>query len=493
MHTIDPGDSFTTWRDAARRLLAGGVPPDQVLWEKEAGLFTGLAEEPARYDLSGSPTPSVPRAFVGLAENVACHRDPARWALLYRLLWRLTRDGGRHLLALASDDDVVRARRMEKAVRREIHKMHAFVRFRKLGEDDSGRERFAAWFEPDHFIVEAAAPFFRKRFANMDWSILTPRGCAHWNGGELAFSAGIDRDPFDGADSLEDAWRTYYRSIFNPARLKTRAMQAEMPRRYWKNLPEAGIIDELVRTSQPRARDMIAAPPRPLRREPRNAYLDQLRELSQAPSCALPPPGTPRDEIARLLVACRQCPLWERATRAVPGEGPADAPIMIVGEQPGDREDLEGRPFIGPAGQLLGRAMAEAGIDRDGAYLTNAVKHFKWTARGKQRLHQKPDAAAIDACKPWLLAELSSIAPRVLILLGATAARSLLGPGRRITRDRGLVDAPQLARRVILTVHPSHLLRLPDRAGAAAEFERFVADLRLAGSPDESVPAPPAD
>lgn len=152
---------------------------------------------------------------------------------------------------------------------------------------------------------------------------------------------------------------------------------------------------------------------------------------------------------------------------------------MIVGEQPGDQEDLEGRPFTGPAGQLLDRALVDAGIERPKTFITNAIKHFKWTARGKQRLHQKPAAGEIDACKPWLLAELSTIAPKVLVLLGATAARSLLGPKVRITRDRGLIEAPDLAERVILTVHPAHLLRLPDSDKDTA-YRRFLIDLQLA-------------
>ena len=153
---------------------------------------------------------------------------------------------------------------------------------------------------------------------------------------------------------------------------------------------------------------------------------------------------------------------------------------MIVGEQPGDREDLEGKPFVGPAGQLLDRALAEAGIDRSSVYLTNAVKHFKWTPRGKLRLHQTPAAGEVDACKPWLLAELSQVAPEILILLGNTAARSLLGNGVQVSKMHGLIDAPRLAKRVILTVHPSYLLRVPDEMKKEVEFRQFVADLKLA-------------
>ncbi|MEM9237342.1 MAG: TIGR03915 family putative DNA repair protein, partial [Verrucomicrobiota bacterium] len=176
MHTIDPGESFKSWRDAARRILAAGIPPAEILWEKEPNLFAGLAEEPAVYGGPSNTSHPVPKPFIGLARNASCHREPTRWSLLYRILWRLTH-GEPRLLSNPADPDVARARNLEKNVHREIHKMHAFVRFRKDGENHDGRERFTAWFEPEHFIVEAASPFFRKRFANMDWSIFTPKGC----------------------------------------------------------------------------------------------------------------------------------------------------------------------------------------------------------------------------------------------------------------------------------------------------------------------------
>jgi probable DNA metabolism protein len=474
MRRVDPGTGFESWRKAARALIAEGLPPGDVLWEAEETASLFPAEDLAK-PVHGKL--SVPPALIELACEVACHADPRRWALLYRLLWRVARLGERNLLEIASDPDVARARMMAKNVRREIHKMHAFVRFRKTGENESGRERFIAWFEPDHFIVEAGVPFFRKRFANMDWSIFTPKGCAHWIGEELQFAPGIDADPCDNPDALEEIWRTYYRSIFNPARLKMKAMQAEMPKRYWKNLPEADLIEDLARQSSARTNGMIAQEGREVRPEPRNAYLANLRELSQVPP-DLPPASLA--DIGKMVASCRRCPLWEHATCGVPGVGPEGARIMIVGEQPGDREDLEGKPFVGPSGQLLDRALAEAGIDRSSVYLTNAVKHFKWTPRGKLRLHQTPAAGEIDACKPWLLAELSQVAPEILMLLGNTAARSLLGNGVQVSKTHGLINAPQLAKRVILTVHPSYLLRVPDEMKKEVEFRQFVADLKLA-------------
>ncbi len=185
-------------------------------------------------------------------------------------------------------------------------------------------------------------------------------------------------------------------------------------------------------------------------------------------------------KLRRAADGCRNCPLWQRATQTVFGAGSSKAKLVIVGEQPGDREDLSGKPFIGPAGKLLDRALAEAGIERSKVWLTNAVKHFKWQPRGKVRLHQKPSAGEIEACKPWLLGELNRLGPEVLILLGATAARSLLGPGVKVMASRGVVEAPSLAPLVVLTVHPSSLLRIRDSEARDAAYRTFVNDLARA-------------
>jgi len=178
---------------------------------------------------------------------------------------------------------------------------------------------------------------------------------------------------------------------------------------------------------------------------------------------------------------CTACPLYGRATQTVFGEGPAHAPLMLVGETPGDREDIEGRPFVGPAGHLLDRCLLEAGLEREKAYVTNVVKHFKWTPRGKRRLHGKPNAGEIRACRPWLEAELALVKPKVLVLLGATAAQALLGSGFRVTRERGRPVPSPFAPVTLATVHPSSLLRAEDE-DRAREIARFVADLRAAAA-----------
>jgi uracil-DNA glycosylase len=177
---------------------------------------------------------------------------------------------------------------------------------------------------------------------------------------------------------------------------------------------------------------------------------------------------------------CTACPLYKNATQTVFGEGPKHAKLMLVGEQPGDQEDLSGKPFIGPAGQLLDRALEEAGIDRNAVYLTNTVKHFKWEPRGKRRIHQKPSSRDIAACRPWLEAELRIVRPGVLVCMGSTAAQALFGPSFRVTRERGKLLESEIAPRVVTTVHPSSLLRQPDEESRRREYALFVDDLRVA-------------
>jgi DNA polymerase len=267
--SIDP--TFEGWRRAARALLLDEADPRDVEWrgwedeQESLGLSAdaGVAAQPRPLDAF-----RVPRRFMELAEAAACHADPERWALLYRLLWRQTHGGEPRLMDVATDPDVHRLLRMEKAVRRDTHKMKAFVRFRTV--EHEGATHYVAWFEPEHDIVERAAPFFAERFASMRWSILTPRRCAHWDGESVAITPGVSRDEAPTEDVLETLWRTYYASTFNPARLRTNAMRAEMPKRYWKNLPEADLIAPLVNDAPARTRRMIA---QQLRDEERRAQL----------------------------------------------------------------------------------------------------------------------------------------------------------------------------------------------------------------------------
>jgi DNA polymerase len=192
-----------------------------------------------------------------------------------------------------------------------------------------------------------------------------------------------------------------------------------------------------------------------------------------------PPQAGSLEELRAAAAGCRACDLWKTGTQTVFGEGTKKAEVMMVGEQPGDREDIEGKPFVGPAGRVLDKALEEVGIDRDLVYVTNVVKHFKWRPRGKRRIHQKPNLEEIRACQPWLNSELAVVKPRVLVCLGSTAAQALLGRQFRVTRERGLFVESSLAPRVTATVHPSSILRAGEDEDRQLAMEEFVADLRV--------------
>jgi DNA polymerase len=285
MRTIVHPKNFDEWRTLARSLLITEIFPGEILWQshEQAGLFAEKSVTPIPGDL-----PKVPKLFIELARTASCHRSGEQWALLYSLLWRLTH-GERHLLALSTDPEVHRIRTMAKHISRDIHKMHAFVRFRKVDNSpESSREKFVAWFEPDHRIVRLTASFFRKRFTGMDWSILTPDECMHWDGQKIDFTEGVQKSRAPDSDSLDGLWKTYYRNIFNPARLKVKAMQAEMPRKYWKNLPEAEIIEELIAMSTDATEEMLGTPCSPEKPASKNAYLEKLRKLDKNPETNFP-------------------------------------------------------------------------------------------------------------------------------------------------------------------------------------------------------------
>jgi uracil-DNA glycosylase len=302
--------TFDDWRRKARALLAAGVHPDAVEWV-EARETVGTSGAVDEVDVARAAPVTVPRDFVDTAVRAAANADPARWSLLYRILWRIVHED-RHLLQLDLDPDVAALRRLDRPVP-------------------------ATAFFPDVRTIEA----------------------------------------------LKDAAR-----------------------------------------------------------------------------------------------ACTACPLYRNATQTVFGEGPPTARAMFVGEQPGDQEDLAGKPFVGPAGEVLTRALAEAGIPRDEVYITNAVKHFKWEPRGKRRIHQTPRAPEIEACRPWIEAEIETMKPAVLVCLGATAAQALLGPQVRIMRDRGRLFPSRLAPWVTVTVHPSSILRADQGAAQDRAYADLVADLR---------------
>lgn len=448
-------DDVDAWREQARALASAAISPERISWSEDGQGVRDLFGAADRQQ--PAPIPPARRAvrankeFLRLAGSVILHRDPARFARLYRLLWRLQDDP--QLMEKPADPDLHRLTIMAGHIRRDIHKMRAFVRFRAIREAD-GVDRYLAWFEPDHHIVRANADFFLNRFASQRWSILTPDLCLHWDGAALSETAGASRADAPSDDAAEALWQRYYASIFNPARLKVGMMVKEMPRRYWKNLPEARLIPELIAGAQAREAAMVA--------QGADIFAEQ-------------PPAT-LDEIARGIALCRRCAIGCNGTRAVPGEGPAGARLLIVGEQPGDQEEQAGRPFVGPAGQLLDEHLERAGFDRAWIRVSNAVKHFKFEQRGKRRIHQSPTAGEIDHCRWWLDAERNIVRPAMVLALGASAGRAVLGRTPSVGKERGQPKLLPDGSRLFLTSHPSFMLRLNGEARTREE-RKFQDDL----------------
>ena len=450
---------FTQWRDVARPLLSAGIAPEEMEW-RAGRQFEPLISNDSAMPAAGPASVRLSRQLIELLEAISCYRHDGRWELMYRLAWRSLRQP--RLLEDAADPDMHRARQMESAVNREVHKMHAFVRFREM-TDEHGENKYFAWFEPTHDILRRGVSFFCKRFPNMEWMIATPDGTALWQNGGLQFVETPDKSTLPKADAHESLWRTYYRNICNVSRINPPAMRREMPQRYWRNLPESVEIQTLLRDGQASfsqrqrdAMDMELAKARAMQRA-----LADLPDHSGGPS------------------ACRRCEIWRHATQAVLGEGSTSAAIMLVGEQPGDEEDLRGRPFVGPAGRVLDGALKTAGLERGELYITNAVKHFKWQPRGKRRLHKRPDASEVAACNHWLDAEVSQVKPRIIVALGASALRALAGLTDSIESARHLQIPHASGAQIVCTYHPSAILRA-DPANAAQLRSHLVDDLRRA-------------
>lgn len=463
-----------TWRSTARDLMRRGVRPQDVEWQSKA-------EERSLFDHGETPpgilephtNPTVPKAFPEIVAAAVCHSGPSRFSLPYRLLWRL--QSNHSLLDDRADPDVSELFAMEKAVRRDAHKMHAFVRFRELEPAAGGRRRFGAWFEPGHHIVEHAVPFFARRFADMDWTIATPDLVARFVDGRLSVDIGDER-PDLPEDEADDLWRTYFVHIFNPARLKVKAMKSEMPVRYWKNMPEAQLIPCMIAGAENAAREMQEKMPT-LPHHRTDKVIARVSARDAVGDVDIMPASL--EEARRAASACARCDLCRQATQTVFGEGPPRADVMFVGEQPGDYEDLAGKPFVGPAGRLLDAMLEEAGIDRAGTYVTNAVKHFKFVPRGKRRLHQRPNAHEIERCRWWLDIERSLIRPKLIVALGATAAQAVTGDGKAILNRRGTVETLDDGAMVYITIHPSAVLRAGDNDARDHARGEFLDDLKI--------------
>ena len=452
------------WLTAAMEQLGDRRAPSDLLWTEntadQAALPGLFAEGPAEAVTENRPArsaraASVPGEFRKLLRTVACHRDRSQWGLLYSVLWRLTTTQPR-LLAIEVDGEVIRLLAMQRQVQRDVYHMKAYVRFRKV--TDGPDEHYIAWHQPDHPVLPLAAPFFVERFAALRWSILTPDASAHWDGETVSFGPGMTQREAPTDDALETAWRTYYAATFNPARINPTAMRAQLPGRFWKGLPESRLIAPLTQGVRASV----------------GHVMDTRQHMAALPLAASLP------ELAQAAATCTGCDLHLAATQTVFGRGPSNARIMLVGEQPGDQEDLAGEPFVGPAGEVLNQALERAGIDRSQLYVTNAVKHFRFVFEGRLRRHKAPRPSDIVSCRPWLEAELKAIQPEVVVCLGRTAAQSLIGGQVSVEQQRGRFFSSPFSSRMLLTYHPSSILRARDRVTQDRLFTLLVQDLKTA-------------
>lgn len=401
-----------------------------------------------------------------MLQKAACCRVSDRWAFLYRVLWRWQH--GEQVVMSPADEDGSRLHGMVKAVKREEHDMHAYVRFRERAAA-AGPPRFVAWFEPAHDVLPQVAQHFASRMGKVSWLIATPEASVLWDGTDLHFAGSSLRSEAElivAADAGEALWLTYYRSIFNPARLNDKLMKSHIPSRFWKNLPEGQVVP-----------DMVTRAAAGVRRTGQTESVGQRRGTTIPISSAQ---AQPQRQAPSSLAQCRRCDLWQHATQAVGGVGPRQARIMLVGEQPGDQEDLQGQPFVGPAGQLLNQVMDQAGVDRRTIYLTNAVKHFKWEPRGKRRLHKTPAQREIEACSHWLEQELAEVKPLVIVALGSTALKSVLGSAHMSLKDTLGTPIAHQGRWVVTVYHPSYVLRVPDQAVKRQAMQVMIDGLKMA-------------
>jgi DNA polymerase len=468
-------ETFAEWREAARELLVHDVPPELVTWGSPhtgGDLFSGappaveqphnpadiLPTEPPRH-----APPNIPRSLMDMLQSAACCRVPDRWAFLYRVIWRWQQ--GQHDVQSPADEDGARLHAMVKAVRREEHDMHAYIRFRERPAE-AGPPRFVAWYEPQHDVLPQVAEHFVSRMGKVSWMIATPEASVLWDGQTLHNTGPLVKNSEDLEDTGEALWLTYYRSVFNPARLNQSVMQQHIPSHRWKNLPEGKIVTHMISEASLGARKV-----------------GQYEAVGQRKGTTIPiapEDAQPERQQPSKLDECRRCELWQFATQAVGGEGPKKAKIMFVGEQPGDQEDLAGQPFVGPAGKLLDQVCEQAGVDRDTIYVTNAVKHFKWEPRGKRRLHKTPVQKEIEACHYWLEKELAHVKPTVIVALGATALKSVMRTANVTLKNSIGHPVFHEGHWIVTTYHPSYVLRVPGEEAKREAFQTMVESLKLA-------------
>ncbi len=453
MKIISMKPTFEAWRRHARILLEEKIHFDNVIWETsmDGSLFDLIADtdeiKPSRIE--------IPRQFIKDAEFVSVFNDNSTWSLLYRLLYKIAFEQ-KNLMDNPLDNDVLDFHRRMKLVGRDLHKMHAFVRFKEIKHND--QHIYMAWHRPDHRILKLAAPFFTDRFNGMNWVIFTAEQSMSWINNKLSFGPGISKEDAIAFDATEELWKAYYTSTFNPARLKVKMMKSELPVRHWATLPEAELIDGLIKN----APYMV------------EKFIETQRTSAIA---SIPINVSTLSELEKALPSCSACTICKNATNPVIGEGSDNAEIVFIGEQPGLEEDLVCSPFVGPAGKLLMEALELANISRQEVYLTNAVKAFKWKYLDEFKKHVNPSSFEIAACRPWLKSELNIIKPKIIICLGASAAQSIFGKIMKVHESSGKVFKTSFSDYTFILPHPSVILRSQNINEKKKLFDQFVSEI----------------
>jgi probable DNA metabolism protein len=439
-HLILSG-SFDERIDVLLAIIAKGGDVSGIDVRTEATsamLFTDDLPEDSSHDLN------VPNQFIDRLEYLSHHKGQETWNVIFSLL-KLWHSDGVSALKDLGHPAVDAAKHISAQLHYESHKLKAYLRLREVKTDEG--VYYFGYHSCEHDVLPLVADFLKDRFRTMRWQVTTKHSSVSWDLKKLTFAPGGAQPK--SADDMDDLWRTFYKSTHNPDRLNTDLFKRHIPKKYWADLPEMATLGDLLA-------------------EDGHAHSDPVDEDVH-----------PKDliSIGRALDACRSCELYGPATQAVHGQGPSQANIMIVGEQPGDHEDLSGQPFIGPSGALLRKLASDAGIDFSSCYVTNSVKHFRFEQKGKARIHKRPGVSHIAACRKWITAEIQLVNPSLIICLGATAVRSIVGyPLKLEDYLNRIVELPD-GRAALVTIHPAAILRSePDRA------EVYTASLREAFS-----------
>jgi len=451
-------NNFETWLAAASTLIAAEAAPPLVDWGDNDGvesLFAANHVTPA----STSMILDLPAGLRQRLEEACCYLGKERWSLPYRVLWRCLHNDWAALLP--GDTDGSPFARRERAVRGAAHAMKGFLRFQER-PDNMHSPRFVAWYEPPHDVLQPVAHHFAERMGSNTWLIATPLGSANWDGKRLAFGPPLSK-PAQNEDLIEALWLDYYRSTFNPERLNPELMQAHLPSVQQRSLPEARLIPAMISQAQlGQSRQAIAASP----------------VISKKASCTTG--RNTRLSLGDELEHCKRCGLWEHATYPVGGSGPANARVIIVGEQADDHDDLIGEPFSGELGRFLESLLTAAGIEREDVYLTHAVKHFRFESIQLQRRYRAPTTAHLEACRHWLEQELAQIPAIAIVALGRSAAQALLQTEVPLPTGEAPLVMQLAEKRVFVTWHPAYAQKTANPQARNAAQAHIVASLRHA-------------